>query len=391
MNGYFKMVATGDLHFGNPRISSSDLYQKLRKYFYPELKDAHLCIITGDVYDQLLTVNSKAHKFASLFIADLFNISARTGMQVRLLHGTYSHDRDQLSIFETLAIPGTRFKIVNSIEAEEIKDFQCNDEILNMSLRVGYLPDNLSYKTSMEALDHLRRTMTVVGFNKLDLIVGHGAFLHTMPADAGHHPPCLYEFPQFEHIVDGPIVMGHIHVHSRFHNVYYCGSFERMSHGEEEAKGFYTFTRDQSNKEGWRAKFIENPLATPFVTLFPTGPDAAAVSNDFITQIKAKFPGLFGYVRAVHALPEVRSVLHKVCNQQFPNITFTSKSTGEIENKQELCIENIELDLTEEIKPSADNLGELIYQFLEERNEQGDVPKADILAKTKELIELDLN
>lgn len=384
-HGSLKIVSVGDLHFGNPRIDAEELYLKLRKYLYPQLKDTQLVTVDGDIYDQLLVVNSKSYKYATLFIRDLFNFSAATGAQIRLLHGTFSHDRDQLSIFDALARPATRYKIINQIEVEEIEDLRYKDEVVKTSLKVGYLPDNLSYREATDVVEHLKRSMTVVGWNTLDMLVGHGTFEHTIPANNPHRPPITYTKEMFENIVKGIIVMGHIHTPSRKWNIYYAGSFDRMAHGEEEDKGFYVFTRDEANKEGWRSEFIVNKMATPFITIEPTGNDVPLLITNFIETLKQKFPRLSGFVRVAHKDPEIRAILHKVCAQQFPGITFSSKSLQD-DGPQELKIAEISLDVADDVKPNEKNLGELIYQFMEEHDDIKEVTKDEILKATASLI-----
>lgn len=385
MHGYVKVVATSDLHFGNVRVAPETLYSKLRYYLYPDLKDCHLLIIAGDIYDQLLTVGSKAHSYACRFISEVFRISHDTGMQVRILHGTYSHDRDQLSVFSALALPKTRYKIVNNIECEEITDLRFNTDTVYMTLKVGYLPDNLSYKRSEDAIEHLKRSMSCLGWNTLDMIVGHGTFSHVVKPDSGHNPPCLYEIEQFRPWVTGPIIMGHIHTPSKNSGVYYCGSFERLAHGEEEDKGFYVLTCDQKKQEGWRSKFIVDKTATKFVTIVPSSDDIPAIMQEFVDKIEENFPDRNGFVRVVHKSPEVRSLLHKICVQQFPNISYSSKSTGEVEVHQ-IRMDEITLDLLDDVKPNIHNLGELSYQFLEENGMLGDVTKEEILSRMDKII-----
>lgn len=385
-NGYFKMVCVSDLHFGSPRIDAADLYSKLKMFLYPEVKDAHLVTIGGDLYDQLLTINSKAHKYAALFIHDLFVHSAKTGTEIRILHGTFSHDRDQLSIFNTFAFPETKYRIVNEIEVEEIPRFRCGLETIEMPLRIGYLPDNLAYTKSQEAVDHLRRAMDVVGYTQLDLIIGHGTFDYALPKEVSMHGSSAYTLDQLSSVVAGPIVMGHIHTSSRKYNCYYTGSFERMAHGEEERKGFYVFTKDIKNTGGWRAKFIENKFATPFVTITPKGTDISEITRDFVEQVKTKIPRLSGYVRAVHDQPEVRAVLHKVCAQQFPNITFSSKTSGELTGERQLKVDDIDLTTVDDIKPTRNNLEEIIWQFLTEHDEAKDITRKDLNVKLTEIL-----
>ena len=63
-----KITAVGDLHFGNPRIKADQMYEKLKKYLYPEILTSHLVLLTGDTYDQLTTVSSSANKYVLMFI-----------------------------------------------------------------------------------------------------------------------------------------------------------------------------------------------------------------------------------------------------------------------------------------------------------------------------------
>lgn len=384
MTEVLKIVVCADLHWGSPRIDSGLLYARLKKTLIPELRDAQLIFIAGDMYDQLLTVNSKAHKYATMFISDLLRISAGTGIQVRLLHGTFTHDRDQLSVFEHHRVPHARFKVINQIECEELTDIRNGDTVIPYNLRVGYIPDNLPYRKSTDAVEQLKRCITILGWDHLDMVVGHGSFEHVIDPHSGHKPPCLFSWDQFTKIVpEGPIAMGHIHTHGRKRNVYYCGSFDRLAHGEEEKKGFYTFTKDVFH--GWKSKFVVNEEATPFISIYPEGRDAPEITQNFVEQIEAKFPDRRGYVRVLHESPEIRSLLHKVCAQQFPELTYSSKSLGDTDNTS-IRVDEITLDIFDDVKPDVNNLGELVYQFLEEHNATDDIPKDVIVEKTKQLI-----
>lgn len=377
MNGILKVVGIGDLHFGHPRINAESLYKKLRACLYPELKETHLLVLTGDTYDQLLTVNSKAHHFVSLFISDLLNISAQTGMQVRILHGTFTHDRDQLSVFDTLHIPGARYKVVNSIYTEEITDLRTNTEILPISLHVGYLPDNLPYKYSTDAIGQLKNLMTVAGYDHLDMLVGHGTFEH-VTLNTGHKPACLYTIQQFDGIVKGPIIMGHIHTPGQTKNVYYCGSFERLAHGEEENKGFYVFTEDIKQPGSWKARFVVNPYTVPFRTIAPDDTaDIPRITKAFIAMVEEYFPNGKGYLRVLHPSAEVRTLLHRICAENFPDISYSSKATGKQE-QIEMRIEEIQLDILDDVKPNVNNLSDLVYQFLDEHQLLDCIPKEKI-------------
>jgi hypothetical protein len=162
-------------------------------------------------------------------------MSHSTGMQIRVLHGTYTHDRDQVSIFDNLRLPYTRAEVINKLTCEELTDFNNKSD---MKLRVLYVPDNLPYKHSTEVMDHIADIYKCLGWDKVDIVLGHGSFDYALGCSCEHLPECTYTIDQFKPYVkdDGLIIMGHIHRPSHRANVYYCGSFDRMVHGEEEAK-----------------------------------------------------------------------------------------------------------------------------------------------------------
>lgn len=363
---FLKIAAISDLHFGHTKINAENLYMKLRSTFYPEVMNSNLIVVAGDLYDQLLTINSKAHKFASMFIRDLLLIARSSGAQIRLLHGTFSHDRDQLSIYNTLVSASKHLKTINEITCEEIKEFVIAGEVVNFPLRIVYLPDNLPFKYADEAVEHIQNSMACKGWTTADLVIGHGTFEHTIPPESGHKPICLYRLGQFSW-AHGPIIMGHIHTPSKSYNCYYCGSFERMNHGEEEHKGFLTLTKNIDKNTEWEYRFVKNPNATLFKTIVPEGNDTAFIVNNFISQVKEKFGDQGGFVRVAHPDAEVRSILHRVCAEHFPNISYSSKSTGQRE-VSEMRIDEITLDIFDNTKPNVKNLGNLVYKFLEENN-----------------------
>ena len=377
-----KVVAAGDFHFGNPRLRGDDLYERLRKYLYPELEGAQLLLLTGDIYNQLTTVSSNANYYVMRFIRDIFAISAQTGMQVRILHGTYSHDRDQVRLLEALAYEKTRAKVINNIEGEVLTDWQPTP---STPLRILYLPDNLQYKTSSEVVEHIKDVYTCLGWDKADLILGHGAFAHALNCAEDHLPPCTYTIEQFKPLVTdtGIIVMGHIHTPSHRANVYYCGSFDRMSHGEEENKGFYVFTRKDNR---WTSRFCVNQDSYKFITITPQGDTVDQRTTDLANKLHTAFDGIkFGWVRVVYDEPELRGTYQRICASLYPNIIFTGKSSKDtVSSTIELA--DINLELADDIRPNVNNLGELVYQFLLDTNLIGSTPKDTILTTVNNLL-----
>ena len=377
-----KVVAVGDLHFGNPRLKGEDLYTRLSKYLYPELQDAQLLLLTGDTYDQLTTVSSNAHIYVVRFIRDICSISAQTGMQIRILHGTYSHDRDQVKSLEALAYDKTRVRVINNIEGEILSDWlpQPSDP-----LKILYIPDNLQYKTSSAVVEHIQNIYTCLGWDRADLILGHGAFAHALNCAEEHLPPCTYTIDQFKPLVTdtGIIIMGHIHTPSHRANVYYCGSFDRMIHGEEEAKGFYVFTRKDNR---WTSRFCINQDSYKFVTITPKGDTVDKCTADLISKLNDAFKSTnTGWVRVVYDEPELRGVYQKICLSLYPNVIFSGKSSRDtVSSTVELA--DINLELADDIRPNVNNLGELVYQYLLDTNLVDSIPKEKITTAVDDLL-----
>ena len=92
-----------------------------------------------------------------------------------------------------------------------------------------------------------------------------------------------------------------------------------------------------------------------------------------------------GHVRVIHADPEIRSLLHKICAQHFPDITYSSKSTATKENTA-LKMDEVTLDVFEDVKPDIHNLGQLVFHFLDENKLLGEATKEDIVSKTETLL-----
>ena len=354
-----KIVAAGDFHFGNPRINCDAMYSKLKEFFYPEVEKSDLVLLTGDLFDQLTTINSNANLYASIFIKELFAFSAKNNVPIRILHGTYSHDRNQLQVLNVLKLKNTDAKIINEISCEELT-------VKDKKYKILYIPDNLPYKKSSDVMEHIDKVLKVMGWKTVDIVLGHGTFSHALPVSSNHLPPCTYTIEQFNKITTDSslIVMGHIHISSAKDKVFYCGSFERMSHGEEQPKGFYKFN-DENGK--WKAEFVGNDDAALFVTIYPQGYTTDEIIADFTKQIDEIFINKVGNVRVAHNDAEIRSLLNKICLQQYPDIKYTSKSVSDTD-KTEIKITDINLDTFEDINPSRENLPELICQFLNENN-----------------------
>lgn len=87
----------------------------------------------------------------------------------------------------------------------------------------------------------------------------------------------------------------------------------------------------------------------------------------------------------VNPLPEIRTLLHKICAQEFPSIIYTSKSNAD-KDKVSIKIADVSLDVFEDVKPNVHNLGDLVYQYLLEKDLLGPMTKEEVVESVHVLI-----
>ena len=366
-----RITVTADLHFGNPRIDHVAMYDHLVHTLYPVIATSHLFVCAGDTFDSLLSIATVPTMYAFRFFEDLIELSNTHGTQIRILHGTFSHDRKQILAFDSL-LQGLkkhkdptitdRIRIVTAMETEEITTWRCDTEQFTRPLRVAYLPDSLPYKQGEEAVRALTAITEVVGWDTVDFLVGHGTFDFMMPKDVPL-PPCTYTVDMFSSLVEGPIVMGHIHNHGSKKNVVYAGSFERMAHNEEGPKGFLVLTGDADGT--WKTTFKQNKEATRFISIHPEGTEMDDIIKSYHQQVTLRFPTGEGYVRVLHHDPEVRSTLSAITASQYPQLHYSAKTTGgEIPALQLKTQAAYLREVNDAVIPTVDNLPTLVYEYI---------------------------
>ena len=222
-----KIVVGSDFHIGNKRLSHDNFLLNVETYLYPELRDCDVFIIAGDFFDRMLKLDEKATHVAVKVINDILEIGQTNKMAIRVLRGTFTHDKNQNELFWTLA-EGMDIDLdyISSLSISTIKK--------EMRLRILYIPDNLVYQSSSDCIVAIKELLRDANWDKVDFVVGHGYFQHVLPRNIPHEPKCTFRVDQFNDIVKYCILMGHVHTPSKNANCYYCGSFERLSHGEEE-------------------------------------------------------------------------------------------------------------------------------------------------------------
>lgn len=361
-----KIVVLSDLHYGHRKVSGKHMYFNLVKYAYPEIEKCDLFIISGDTFHSLLDFNHPAASYIIQFFNDLFYMSQKYHFKIRILRGTYSHDRDQIkyiekSSYSSLDIQKTDLKIYSDISIDE--------EIVNKeSVRILYLPDDLPYKNQEECLDAVYKLLVSRKWNKVDLIIGHGYCQYVLPFGA-KGPSVVYTAEALSSICKHIAVFGHVHTPStkryKKFTMVYVGSFERMNHGEEERKGFITI-----DTKNWSVEFKENKNTLNFLTYTPTIEGTEAIVEDFkrwINRVKLDKENV-NYIRVKHHDTAIRQLLGRISREEYKDykIVYSSETVKE----KDAIIENTLTinDTSQMVQPTEDNIIQLIMNTIKEKN-----------------------
>ena len=259
------LLAISDIHIGCPRIDPYKLKERLNKFLYPHIEGKQILFICGDFFDTLLNLNSRAAFVAMEIIREIKSLCRSNGCDLRVLRGTFTHDRNQPRHF------------ING-EEEDITDVKLYDTMTiehheKTGLDILYIPDNI---VSEDIYDDIRRLLESHGLDHVDLLIHHGYFKHMLPdalINKGLPNGCL-EVEKIKKYVWGCTLNGHVHISSIYENVISIGSFDRLAHGEEEPKGFYRIDLDRHQIHGitgedcdvYKFTFIENMDANKFIT-----------------------------------------------------------------------------------------------------------------------------
>lgn len=216
-------VHTADLHFGamDPKVQYDILMEQMINKIYNLQFDVFF--INGDIFHHKFMSNSDVIMYASMFIDQVVQLCRNKGATLVVLHGTASHDANQLKLFYHY-IGTLDIRIVEHIQFENIKGsiVLCIPEEYNMGSE---------YYTNM-----------LYNMGSYDMAVLHGAVKGSIfgcnEENLNSNKAPVFDINSFKNC-NGPIICGHVHIAGCFGNhIYYSGSPLRWQFGEEEPKGF---------------------------------------------------------------------------------------------------------------------------------------------------------
>lgn len=225
--GVFNSIHIADIHFA--AYSPKDQYEILKNQFLDKIYSypgINLISVDGDLFDHKLMANSEGIYYASMFVDDLVKITRDKHSTLILLHGTYSHDADQLKLFYHYMNDNTvDVRVVTQMRFEQVGNCRilCIPELYGVDESVydTYLHRSGYYD---EAILHGTFEGSVYNNN-----VGNGRLF------------TIHDF----NMCTGLIIGGHVHKPGCFEGYfYYCGCPYRWKFGEEEQKGYLVSSHD---------------------------------------------------------------------------------------------------------------------------------------------------
>lgn len=252
-----KLAVVSDIHLGSRRNETEYIIQNLDREFKDDESFAQLdlLVLAGDVFDRLLSLSDECVYTIDSWIVRLLRLCKKHDVILRVLYGTPSHDRDQSQRFVLLndeARIGADLQYVKELSIEYI-------ELLGIN--VLYVPDEWEEDTA-ETLTQVKELMTSRNLETVDFAFMHGQFTFQLPpiVSAPKHNE-----QEYLRLVDKLIFIGHIHTHSRHDRIIAQGSFDRLSHGEEEAKGHIRAI--VRSRDDYELVFHENENARKYITV----------------------------------------------------------------------------------------------------------------------------
>lgn len=317
-----------DIHLGT-KLPKVDYLMSLNAFLghIKEYDEPCDCIfVCGDMFDHRLTIDEA--KFASTFLINLVcnrcGGNGRTNAPVRIIHGTYSHDYNQMEIFMPL------LQKIDNVDVEYYNT-ACHGKLPN-GMTVLYLPQeygNIDYSNAFK--------------QKYDIIIGHG------PISSMNKAPC----PSTQNDIVLPVetlgdiskicVFGHYHEYTEFgNNVFYTGSMLRFKYGEDTDKVFFYCDKD------FHVKTFKNQFALDYNTIEVHSPDEL---REYLSK-EINTPTRF-YVYTDNSLLETYHAIMNAFkrNQNISYRVFTIKNE-KVDNKplKELVRDDFELPIPSLIK-----------------------------------------
>jgi len=256
----FNLISVSDIHLGARHTPLDVIINNLGREFITNtklLKSTDIMVLVGDVFDKELHL-SESEKVSDIkiMIARLLKACKKHDVMLRVLDGTKSHDRNQSFLFETIneiAEIGCDVKYITDIHIEHIEKF---------GVDFLYVPDEIRPTCDL-ICDGIEEVLLSKGLTQVDYGFTHGMYeFQTPPIEKIDH----LKSERVSKYVRYFIFNGHIHQSSHVGKILTNGSFDRIHHGEEDPKGYWTMSTSCKGTEH-DFVFVINEKAHCFKTI----------------------------------------------------------------------------------------------------------------------------
>lgn len=348
----FKIATISDIHLGSKRNDDAVIIANLNTAIpdNAETADLDMIVLVGDVFDGLLNLSDNGIHEIDIWIVRILRICKKYDIELRVLRGTPSHDWKQSKRFETLndiSQIGCSLKYVDTLSIEHIDRF---------NLDILYVPDEWD-DSAEKTLSQVYDLMSLKGIEKVDYAFIHGAFPHQYPP---HVKTPVHNPEKYLELVDKLIFVGHVHTYSKYDRIFAQGSFDRLSHGEEEPKGHLRATV-RSNTD-YTVKFIENINAKKFITIECVDLELQETLNTIESRMVNIPDGSAVRISCSPDNPILTSMDHLVI--RYPFISWSKIIRSEELISEQIKDESLDDDTFVPITITRDNISKMVMDRL---------------------------
>lgn len=348
----------GDVHNGSLRVPAERIGKNLRDILLPIAPTLDLLHINGDFFDTALGLSDENALATMETIGMIHELCNTFDITLRVMRGTFSHDRTQCEVFERMYRSYTglthNFKYVSQMGVEHLA---------HLGIRVAYFPDNLPVKSASEAIDVVVCKMEELGWDTVDYAFVHGFFRHTVPSNAPS-PPVLFT-PELLSFVTRYAIASHVHTFSIDGHCVNVGSFERLAHGEPEDKGMILLEDDGAIGT---LHFLKNQNAIPFVTLQLS---AMRTPDEVVAAVKSHLDAVntsdVYYLRVEHDDRIIRQSVARFIQEHrsdYPYVKYEAKSLKHDDEPTARQDDAEPDDIATMIIPTPDTLSQVVFDYL---------------------------
>jgi UDP-2,3-diacylglucosamine pyrophosphatase LpxH len=348
-------LTISDIHLGHNKNRTSEIIKNLDEYFdnysnSSQFANLDIIFIAGDMFDRLINASGTEIGEILLWIERLMSFCKRHDIILRILRGTPSHDWEMPKLLETVfAISkiDIDFKHVDTLHIEVID---------KLGLSILYVPDEW-HPDPNETAKQVTALMEELHMTQVDIAIMHGNFPHQLPT-AAHNVP-KHDPGFYLSIVRYFINIGHIHIFSVYERILAQGSFDRISHGEENPKGGIVC---HLSTTGNSFVFVENKLAKIFKSVTLKSKDIDKSFKQMDKEL-AKIPNN-SHVKIKANKDHPLYVAFEELKLRYPMFFFTKASLEDEEEAESVVNNSVSLDQT--YSPIHINRGNIVSLILDE-------------------------